>query len=212
MRVPRGDSSGEGGEAHGPLHPAMNRSLETLIALLFVFLLWSWFCYLVVCIAFFCLWGWYLVWSFSLSRLDPFSASCLLSSLSLSFSVILFVWCVRRRRLSLSLSLRRWGNPSPFGVWVSPCDSSSCARTSTSTRTFLSTPTLRHLPSPCFFLPPSVVFLVVVGLCLSGGCRGCGLVLVGWFAACICNALKKVTGQPDYHLVPQLLLWLCFGV
>ena len=125
----------------------MNRSLETLMAVLFVFLLWSWFCYMVARLAFFCLWGWYLVWSFSPSRLDPLLASCLLSSLS----VIFFVWCVRRRRFSLFFSLRRWGNPNLFGVWVSPCESSSCARTSTSTRASWFTPTPRHLPSPSFF-------------------------------------------------------------
>ena len=39
IKVPRGDSSGEGRAAHGPLHPAANRSLETLMAPLFVFLL-----------------------------------------------------------------------------------------------------------------------------------------------------------------------------
>ena len=43
IKVPRGDSSGEGRAAHGPLHPAMHRSLETLMAPLFVFLLRSWF-------------------------------------------------------------------------------------------------------------------------------------------------------------------------
>ena len=37
IKVPRGDSSGEGRAAHGPLHPAVNRSLETLMVLLFVF-------------------------------------------------------------------------------------------------------------------------------------------------------------------------------
>ena len=52
IKVPRGDSSGEGRAAHGPLHPAVNRSLETWMAPLFVFLLWSWFCHLVDCIAF----------------------------------------------------------------------------------------------------------------------------------------------------------------
>ena len=119
--VPWGDSPREGRAAHGPLHPAVNRSLETLMALLFVFLLWSWFCYLVACIVFFCLWGWYFVWSFSPSKLDPFLASCLLSSISLSvfflFSLFVATFCSRLSSLSLSGA----GETQTFLVWVSLC-------------------------------------------------------------------------------------------
>ena len=53
IKVPRGDSSGEGRAAHGPLHPAVHRSLETLMALLFILLLWSRFCHLLIVSVFF---------------------------------------------------------------------------------------------------------------------------------------------------------------
>ena len=99
IKVPRGDSSGEGGAAHGPLHLAMHRSLETLMAVLACFSLWSWFWFLVALYRVFCVWGWYLVWLFSPWRLDPFLVSCLVSSLSL-FSC----WAVRRRRCLFSFS------------------------------------------------------------------------------------------------------------
>ena len=42
IKVPRGDSPGEGRAAHGPLHPAVDRSLETCMVPLFVFLFRSW--------------------------------------------------------------------------------------------------------------------------------------------------------------------------
>ena len=42
IKVPRGDSSGEGRAAHGPLHPAVDRSLETwMVLFVFVFRSWS---------------------------------------------------------------------------------------------------------------------------------------------------------------------------
>ena len=106
----RGDSSGEGRAAHGPLHPAVNRSLETLMALLFVFLLWSWFCHLVACIAFFCLWRWYLVWSLSPSSPDP----CLVFVCVPFF--LLSGWFRRRRVFSSLLFLSGAGETqTPFG-------------------------------------------------------------------------------------------------
>ena len=117
IKVPRGDSSGEGRAAHGPLHPAVNRFLETLMVPLFFSLLWSWFCHLVACIAFFCLWGWSFVWSLSPSSPDP----CLFFLyVSLFFSL---VWLVSSTPCSLflSLSLRCWGNPNRFGLGFPLC-------------------------------------------------------------------------------------------
>ena len=40
IKVPRGVSPEEGGVAHGPLHPTINKSLETLMVLFVSFLLW----------------------------------------------------------------------------------------------------------------------------------------------------------------------------
>ena len=53
IKVSWGSSSEEGGAAHGPLHPAVCRSLETLMALLFILLLWSRFCHLLIVSRFF---------------------------------------------------------------------------------------------------------------------------------------------------------------
>ena len=61
--------------------------------------------------------------------------------------------------LSLSLSLRRWGNPNQPLVFLLP-------QSLTSTRTSRTTPTSR-LPPRLFFLPTSFVFPVVVGRGLS---------------------------------------------
>ena len=41
------------------------------MALLFVFLLWSWFCHWLI-VSRFCLWGWYIVWFLSPSSPDPY--------------------------------------------------------------------------------------------------------------------------------------------
>ena len=118
--------------------------------------------------------GLVLVWSFSPSRLDP-------CRYFVWVPLSLFVWCVRRRRFFFFLSLRRWGNPNPFGVWVSPCDSSSCARTSTSTRSSPSAHTSRSSSRTCiffFFVSPSFAW-VVVGFLFSGWGLGSVCVLVG---------------------------------
>ena len=117
--VSRGDSSGEGRAAHGPLHPAVHRSLETLMAPLFVFLLWSWFCHLVACIAFF------------VSRVGlcmvfkPFKPRPVFGSICLCPSFFCLVCsstpCPLFLSLSLSLSLRRWGTPNLFGLGFLLC-------------------------------------------------------------------------------------------
>ena len=116
IKVPRGDSSGEGRAAHGPLHPAVYRSLETLMALLFILLLWSWFCHLLIVSRFFCLWGWSLVWFLSPSSPDP----CLVSvCVPFFLCLVCFVAAVFSLVLSFSQAL---GKPKPpSGVWGSPC-------------------------------------------------------------------------------------------
>ena len=151
-KVPWGVSSEEGGAAHGPLHPAMYKSLETFMALLAGFFV------LVLVLFFACLFwvirlsGWFLFGHSALQ--DSTRVGILFGSLSLFlFGVfagdVFFSFFFLS---SLSLSLRRWGNPNPFGVWVSPCDSSSCARTSTSTRSSSSAHTSRSRSRTCFFL------------------------------------------------------------
>ena len=179
IKVPRGDSSGEGRAAHGPLHPAVNRSLETLMALLFVFLLRSWFCHLVDCIAFFCLWGWYLVWFLSPSSPDP----CLVF---VCVPLFLVSGLFRRRRVfSCLLFLSGAGETqTPFGGFGVPLVfSSSRTRSPTSTRTSRSAPTPRPRPAPVFFFSSSsLVFWV--GVFSFWSCR-CLWFLVGvlglWF-------------------------------
>ena len=52
---------------------------------------------------------------------------------------------------SLSFSLRCWGNPNPFRVWVSPCVSSSWPRSPSSIRTSSPTPTPRFRTRSCVF-------------------------------------------------------------
>ena len=159
IKVPRGDSSGEGRAAHGPLHPAVNRSLETWMAALFVFLLWSWFCHLVDCIAFLSL-GLVYCMGFEPFKPRPVFGFCMCPSSSL-----LYGW-FRRRRVSSSLSLRRWGNPNPLrGVWGSPCVSASWPRSSSWIRTPCSASTPRLRPRTCVFF----FFRVVVVRWLCGG-------------------------------------------
>ena len=73
-------------------------------------------------VSFFCLWDWYLVWSFSPLRFDLFLASCLLSSLSLSVFLLFGVFAgYVFLSLSLSLSLSGAGETQTILVWVSPC-------------------------------------------------------------------------------------------
>ena len=146
IKVPRGDSSGEGRVAHAPLHPAVNRSLETWMALLFVFLLWSWFGHWLI-VSRFCLWGWYIVWLLCPSSPDPYLVF-------VCVPLLCFVWLFSSTPCFLfsSLSLRRWGNPNPLlGVWGSPCVSSSWTRSPTLIRTSPPSPTPRSPPAPFFF-------------------------------------------------------------
>ena len=116
IKVPRGDSSGEGRAAHGPLHPAVNRSLETLMALLFVFLLWSWFCHLVVCISRFLSLGLVSCMVFKPFKPRPVFGFCMCPSFFL-----LYGWFRRRRVFSSLLFLSGVGETqTPFGGFGVP--------------------------------------------------------------------------------------------
>ena len=92
--------------------------------------------------------------------LMPFKTCPLFVLLFVSTSLSLVVWDVRRRRFfsvfffSLFLSVSgAWETQTPFGVWVSPCVSSSRTRTTSSTRTPCSAPLARSSPArPVFFL------------------------------------------------------------
>ena len=109
---------------------------------------------------------------------------------------------VRRRRfslclcLSLSLSLSGAGETqTPFGVWVSPCDSSSWTRSAMTTRSSCSAPLTRSGSRTCFFV---VVVRWFGGgwswfACfLSGGVVFVGCFLLLWwlfFAHCMQDAV-----------------------
>ena len=138
-------------------------------------------------------------------RPDPCQKYCLLSSLSLSLS--LFV-CLVGSSATLALFLFLSG----AGVWGSPCVSASWPRSSSWIRTPCSASTPRSPPRACvFFSSSSFVGLVVVRLGLSVGCWVGGLSRFWWVAACSGNAFVRETGQPDYHLAPQLSPRLFFG-
>ena len=131
---------------------------------------------------------------------------------------------VRRRRfslcLSLSLSLSGAGETqTPFGVWVSPCDSSSWTRSAMTTRSSCSAPLTRSGSRTCFFFfflsSSSFAGLVVVGLGLLVFC------LAGWFllavsffcggallcalrARCCLGRFRR--GRETRHLPPHFLI------
>ena len=94
-------------------------------------------------------------------------------------------WDVRRRRFSLSFSLRCWGTTNPCGVCVSLSVSSSWTRTPTSTRTSSFSPSPRLRPAPVFFSVAGSVFsrFCLVGVGFLGGCFSVSLaVCVGFLA------------------------------
>ena len=115
--------------------------------------------------------------------------------LSLSLSLFLFVWSVLSATfLSLSSSLRRWGNLNQtLVVWV-PFVSFDPGRV----LRLRSVHPVRQLhlgfhPASVFFLPSSVVGMVVVGRGLFVGCVGladCFFFRSG--AAFTCNACVRV--------------------
>ena len=75
-----------------------------------------------------------------------------------SFSSVWLISSATFLSLSLSLSLSGAGETqTPFGVWGSPCDSSTWTRTTSSTRTSSSPHTSRSPPAPVFFFRVVVV-------------------------------------------------------
>ena len=108
-----------------------------------------------------------------------------------SFSSVWLISSATFLSLSLSLSLSGAGETqTPFGVWGSPCDSSTWTRTTSSTRTSSSPHTSRSPPAPVFFFffaSSSFVFGLVFSRFLSCRCwwswwlfLSLVLVLVGW--------------------------------
>ena len=115
IKVPRGDSSGEGRAAHGPLHPAVNRSLETWIAPPFVFSV------MVLVLSPGCL---YRVLSLGLVAcmvFEPFKPRPVFGFCLCPSSFLLYGWFRRRRVFFSSPSLSGAGETQTFLVWVSPC-------------------------------------------------------------------------------------------
>ena len=168
-KVPWGVSSEEGRAAHGPLHPAMYKSLETFMALLagvFVLVLVLFFACLFWVIR---LSGWFLFGDTALQ--DSTRVGILFGSLSLFlfgvFAATFFSFFFFFLSLSLSLSLSGAGEtqtPSWFGFPLV---------------TLLRAHGLRPLPlihqgpapAPVFFVSPSFAWVVVGFFVLGVGSR-----------------------------------------
>ena len=213
IKVPRGDSSGEGRAAHGPLHPAVNRSLETLMALLFVFLLWSWFCSSGCLYRVFCLWGWYLVWYLALQ--DSTRVLALFVVLSLFFFCLVGCSSTPCFLFSFSSLSGAGETQTPLGGLGFPlCFFFAGRRTPTSTRIF--DPHLHQgsPPRPVFFFRRRRsrgwwLSGVVLGsrVCLSGGlCWVFCLLVVPLH--CICkdvgyhSLFSGAWGRESRHFLP----------
>ena len=186
------------------------------MALLFILLLWSRFCHLLIVSRFFVSGVGLLSGFLSPSSPDP----CLVFVCVPPFCV----WFVSSPPCFLlsSLSLRRWGNPNPlWGVWVSPCVSSSRTRSPTSTRTLTSAPTPWPRPALAFFFfsfspSSSLVFLVLVFLGLSWWCC-----VSSWFVsgggslhafldnpnALVARGGRTRHPSPQLGLLSRLLFW-----
>ena len=173
-RSPEVTPQEKAGRPMGPSIPAMHRSLETLMALLFVFLLWIWLCFLVACLAFFVSGDSILYGHLALQDSTPFwHHVCCPLSLSL--------FCLGCSTSTLSLfSLRRWGNPNPSGGLGFPLCSLrlGCAHAPRPVHQ------ARHLhqgqhPALFFFFFARRSHWVMVGVWFSGWGLGSVCVLVG---------------------------------
>ena len=175
IKVPRGDSSGEGRAAHGPLHPAVDRSLETWMAHLFVFCYGLGLCSLVDCFAFLSL-G--LVVCLVFEPFKPRPVFGFFVWVPPSFCV----WLVSSTPCFLFLFLSGAGETqTPFGGFGVPLVFSSCrTRSPSTTRTSRSAPSPRPRPAPAFFFFP----FVVVARFWSVFARPCS-VGVGCFGGCL---------------------------
>ena len=159
--VPWGDSPKVQGGPWAP-PPCGEKSSETLLVLCLVFVRFLWDGCWVFCLVFFLSLGleWCLVWC--PLRPDPLFALVFVVP-SFSFSGCL--GCSPTSFFSLFLFLSGAGEPqTPFGVWGSPCVSSSRTRTPTSIRTSCSAPLAKSCPAPVFFF-----FFVVVARWYGGG-------------------------------------------
>ena len=187
--VPWGDSPKVQGGPWAP-PPCGDKSSETLLVLCLVFVRFLWDGCWVFCVVF-----WSLGLEFCLVWCplgpDPCQPRCLFVP-----SLSLVVWYVRRRRFSLFLSLSGAGETqTPFGVWDSPCVSSSWTRVLRPRPVHLAFHLqLGQVPAPVFFFSSSsLAGMVRSGCSCSGSCRSmvAGLVFlvclgcVG-FVACRC--------------------------
>ena len=125
-------------------------------------------------------------------RPDPCQKYCLLSSLSLSLSISLFVCLVgSSATLALFLSLSGAGETqTPFVVWVSPCVSSSWPRTPSFDPYILGPTTtprsFHHAPVFFFVFPSSLVFPVGMFLDWCGWVGFLGGWVSWWLVVCWC--------------------------
>ena len=137
-------------------------------------------CFRDSCLFFLCFsWSWGLKCCLVWCPLRPAPLFALVFVVLSFFSFVMGMF-VGDAFLSVFLSLRRWGNPSPVWGLGFPCDSSSWTRSTTTTRTSCSAPLASQAPAPAFLLifflsSSSFAGLVVVGLGLSVFC------LAGWF-------------------------------
>ena len=171
--------------AHGPRHPAVTTPLR-------LYLIGEWFfvrCFrdscLVCCVVVLVL-GVEMLFGlvpFRTCHRVRFGVCCPLFFLSVFFF--------------FSLSLSGTGETqTPFGVWVSPCVSSSWTRSAMTTRSSCSAPLTSQAPAPVFF------FVVVVrwfgggwswfACFLSGGVVFVGCFLLLWWRSFLCIACKML--------------------
>ena len=133
--------------AHGPLHPAVTNPPRL-----------CWFCIWFL-LGFSGMDVGYSVWCFFVSGVGLLSGFFALKDLTLvcpdvcgPLSLFLCLVCSSATFFSLSFSLSGAGETqTPFGVWVSPCVSSSWTRTPPSTRTSCSALHQGIAPAPVFF-------------------------------------------------------------
>ena len=154
------------------------------------------------------LWGRYIVWFCALKDLTP------VRNIVCCLSLSLFVCLVgSSATFFLFLFLSGAGETqTPFGVWVSPCDSSSWTRSTSSTRTPSSAPTPRLCPAPVFF----IFFLFRRRSSFRLGCSWIGVVglvflVVGCLLVCFCMQWKMLVGRfkrgrETRHLPPHFLI------